>query len=66
VSSGIDWEGFASTIPVLLWLVFLLLKKKKQSQKVQDKEPGEAKAPRKRRRDETPQFERDYDPIEPS
>ncbi len=55
-----DWSVVSGVLPVLLWILFLVLKKKKQTKTRTPKEPT---AKRDERADE---FKRDYDPIEPS
>jgi hypothetical protein len=51
-----DWDALSGLIPVVLWLLFLVAKKRKQART----RPG-----RRRAREET-NPRRDYDPIEPS
>jgi len=65
VSSAIDWDALASAVPVILWILFLVLKKKRAQKAPQDPQPR-ARRPARSRRDDTPKFERGYDPIEPS
>lgn len=55
-----EWSAFSGVIPVLLWILFLFLKKSKQTKARTSKQ-------RPAKRDErADKFERDYDPIEPS
>jgi len=58
--AGSDWSVVSGVLPVLLWILFLALKKKKQTK---PSAPKKRAAKRDKRADE---FERDYDPIEPS
>jgi hypothetical protein len=61
-----NWESFSGVLPVVLWVLFLLLKKRKQKQP----QPGVGR-PRRvkrsaRRAPDPQEFKRDYEPIEPS
>jgi hypothetical protein len=55
-----DWSAVSGVLPILLWILFLVLKKKKQTK---TRAPKKRTAKRDGRADE---FKRDYDPIEPS
>ena len=70
-----DWDGLGTLVPVVLWLLFLVLRKVRPqavpqppSEMDEEDEPAPATARRSRRRrhDESDGFERGYDPIEPS
>lgn len=61
-----DWEALSGALPVVLWILFLLMKKRKQKKthEVAKQPEGVQRSPR---RSEDPQeFKRDYEPIEPS
>ncbi len=61
-----DWEALSGALPVVLWILFLLLKKRKQ-QRTQEKVKQPQGIKRRPRRSKDPQaFQRDYEPIEPS
>jgi len=74
--SGADWESLGSIVPVVLWLLFLLLRKRARQGNVASTHDEEEQLPPleherlrrsgRRRHDETGGFERHYDPIEPS
>jgi len=62
-----DWDAVTGAVPVILWILFLALKKRKQrgtGAKTDAAAPPQRTG--RRRSDESPLFERDYDPIEPS
>jgi hypothetical protein len=61
-----DWEAVSGAVPVVLWILFLLLKKRKQKQTQEiAKQPEGIK--RKAKHSQDPhEFKRDYEPIEPS
>ena len=70
-----DWDGLGTLVPVVLWLLFLVLRKLRPQAVPQpplemDEEdepaPATVRRSRRRRHDETDGFERGYDPIEPS
>ena len=61
-----DWEALSGALPVVLWILFLLAKKRKQK-KTQEKVKQPEGIRRTSRRSADPQeFKRDYEPIEPS
>jgi hypothetical protein len=62
-----DWDAVAGAAPVILWILFLALKKRKQrGERPKTDAPAPPERKGRRRRDESPLFERNYDPIEPS
>ena len=72
-----DWDGLGTLVPVVLWLLFLLLRKVRpqaapemapEMERDGEDEPAPTtqRRSRRRRHDETDGFERPYDPIEPS
>jgi hypothetical protein len=63
-----DWEALSGALPVVLWILFLLAKKRKQKQTQEKvKQPEGIRRGRTSRRSPDPQeFKRDYEPIEPS
>ena len=70
MNAATDWESIAGALPVVLWILFLALRRRKQAQThVDDDDDEPATPPRRGRRlrhDESPEFQRNYDPIEPS
>ena len=61
-----DWKELSGALPVVLWILFLMLKnrnRKKTQEKV--KQPEGIKA-HSRRAQDPQEFKRDYEPIEPS
>ena len=62
-----DWEALSGALPVVLWILFLVLKKRKQqTRQERARHPEGIKRRSRRPRDETTEFKRDYEPIEPS
>jgi hypothetical protein len=61
-----DWEALTGALPVVLWILFLVLKRRKQKSTGEKiKQPQGIK--RRARPNRDPQeFKRDYEPIEPS
>lgn len=74
MTAAVDWDALASTGTVLLWILFLALRKRRARRPVGDDDDDVAQAPaprptkptRRPRREEPPEFRRGYDPIEPS
>ena len=61
-----DWEVLSGALPVILWILFLMLKKRKQKKTPEKvRQPQGRKQPARRGRDPQ-EFKRDYEPIEPS
>ena len=61
-----DWKELSGALPVVLWILFLMLKnrnRKKTQEKV--KQPEGIKS-RSGRTQDPQEFKRDYEPIEPS
>jgi hypothetical protein len=62
-----DWEALSGIVPVILWILFLVAKKRKQQKTTEKvKLPQGIKKRRSRRSRESQEFKRDYEPIEPS
>ena len=65
-----DWDSIAGALPILLWIVFLALRRRRQAAgdagEDGDDVAGSPRRTRRLRHDETPEFRRNYDPIEPS
>ena len=58
-----DWDALGGAVPVVLWILFLELKKRKQ-QRARAIAAGEESANRPGRGKDG--FKRDYEPIEPA
>ena len=62
-----DWEALSGALPVVLWILFLLSRKRKQKQTQEKvKQPEGIKRRTSRRSPDPQEFKRDYEPIEPS
>ena len=61
-----DWEALSGALPVVLWILFLLLKKRKQKKTEEKVRQPEGIRKTSRRSTDPQEFKRDYEPIEPS
>lgn len=61
-----DWESVSGALPVVLWILFLLAKKRKQKKTQEKAEQPEGIQGTSRRKADPQEFKRDYEPIEPS
>jgi len=61
-----DWEALSGALPVVLWILFLMLKKRKQKNTQEKVKQPEGVKRRSRRSRDPQEFKRDYEPIEPS
>ena len=61
-----DWESLSGALPIVLWILFLLAKKRKQKKTQEKVEQPEGIKGTSRRSPDPQEFKRDYEPIEPS
>jgi hypothetical protein len=61
-----DWEALSGALPVVLWILFLLLKKRKQKTTQENVGRPEGIKRTSRHSPDPQEFKRDYEPIEPS
>ena len=61
-----DWEALTGALPVVLWILFLLLKKRKQKNTREKVKQPQGVTRRTRPSQDPQEFKRDYEPIEPS
>jgi len=61
-----DWETLSGVLPVVLWILFLMLKKRKQKNTQKKVEQPQGVKRRTRPGQDPQEFKRDYEPIEPS
>ena len=61
-----DWEALSGALPVVLWILFLLLRKRKQKNTQKKVEQPQVVERHARPGRDPQEFKRDYEPIEPS
>ena len=62
-----DWDAYSGAVGVILWIIFLVAKKRMQKRARPADGPVRVRGQRKRgpRIQKTAEFQRDYEPIEP-